>query len=161
MDLWWEAQEPTLAPLVACMTSKPSLRSPNSNIETSSPTHGIRRQRPRLPVRSCAGPPGQDERDAGRPATPLRRPRTPTLIALLDEWGSRTHSSSPGQKLARPLEGLRIADFTWVLAGPFCTRMLGDLGADVIRVQNEERSTFVKPSPTIRTTACGIARSEA
>ncbi|WP_419842892.1 CoA transferase [Candidatus Poriferisodalis sp.] len=43
----------------------------------------------------------------------------------------------------RPLDGLRVADFTWVLAGPSATRLLGDLGADVIRIQCEEHSTIV------------------
>ena len=38
-----------------------------------------------------------------------------------------------------PLEGVRILDFTHVLAGPFATRVLGDMGADVVKVMSETR----------------------
>jgi crotonobetainyl-CoA:carnitine CoA-transferase CaiB-like acyl-CoA transferase len=38
-----------------------------------------------------------------------------------------------------PLEGLLVADFSRVLAGPLCTQMLGDAGARVIKVEDPAR----------------------
>ena len=38
-----------------------------------------------------------------------------------------------------PLDGLRVLDFTHVLAGPFATRIMGDLGADIVKVGSISR----------------------
>jgi crotonobetainyl-CoA:carnitine CoA-transferase CaiB-like acyl-CoA transferase len=88
--------------------------------------------------------------------TPVGRQQPPPASntaadAIAADWGSvAAVAPTPEESRHRgpvsagkPLDGLRVVDFTWVLAGPFANRVLGDLGADVLKFQTAERATLV------------------
>jgi len=60
-----------------------------------------------------------------------------------DEMHGKQDRRKPG-----PLDGLLIADFSRVLAGPYCTMLLGDLGATVVKVESpagDDTRTWLPP----------------
>ena len=65
---------------------------------------------------------------------------------------------------ARPLAGLRVIDITTVMLGPYATQILGDYGADVIKVESPEgdstRTTGPSPERGMAATFLGANRSK-
>ncbi|MBN1289563.1 MAG: CoA transferase [Actinobacteria bacterium] len=56
-----------------------------------------------------------------------------------------------------PLEGLKVADFTRMLPGPFCTHLLADMGADVIKVEDAGNGDPMRLLPPLLTSGMSVS----
>jgi crotonobetainyl-CoA:carnitine CoA-transferase CaiB-like acyl-CoA transferase len=58
-----------------------------------------------------------------------------------------------------PLTGMRVIDLTWYTSGPFCTRVLSDYGADVIKVERAGAGDPARSMPPFQDDEPGLERS--
>jgi CoA:oxalate CoA-transferase len=59
----------------------------------------------------------------------------------------------------RPLDEIRVLDFTRILAGPYCTALLADLGADIIKVEPPQGDDYRHVGPFLENGASALFES--
>ncbi len=72
---------------------------------------------------------------------------------------SRTDAGGSLMQPRLPLSGIRVADFSWVGAGPITTKVFSDLGADVIRIESATKIDPVRVMPPFKDRIPGPDRS--
>jgi benzylsuccinate CoA-transferase BbsF subunit len=77
-----------------------------------------------------------------------RQEITPTKGKLDDEKITR-----------RPLEGIKVADFSWVTTGPLITKYLADLGAEVVHIETSLRPDVMRTSAPYKENIADVDRA--
>ena len=123
-----------------------------------------------LRARNWYRPVAVNGREVEFPGPPWRLSATPATVGApprLGEhadaaWKPRAAPASPPAAAAPPalpLEGLRVADFSWFGAGPIAAQTLAAFGAEVVRVESETRIDSLRVVQPVALNADGSPRT--
>jgi crotonobetainyl-CoA:carnitine CoA-transferase CaiB-like acyl-CoA transferase len=98
---------------------------------------------------------------AAKSAPPRAGEHNDEIMGALGTWPARNPWGRIGERpaVSPPLAGIRVADFSWIGAGPFTTKLLSDFGADVIRIESGTRVDPVRLTPPFKDGVAGVNRS--
>ena len=101
-------------------------------------------------------------RDVGFPFAAPGRPRPvrllePRAVDAGVSWADRAAGPGPSRARRRTgparggaIDGVRVLDLTWVLAGPYATKILGEHGAEIVKVESVHRQDPTRFAPSMR-----------
>ena len=139
----------------AAENHRPAGRPPRSELIDPAPRSSVPDRRPPAVRPSCRTPrvrggPGLSRLVVRRRPTTLRltamrrgrrQTRTDTVRRHTCPRTPRARRWSRGTAPGGPLAGLLVADFSRILAGPYATMLLADLGAEVVKVESRPATT--------------------
>ncbi|GLZ46912.1 hypothetical protein Acsp06_30970 [Actinomycetospora sp. NBRC 106375] len=88
--------------------------------------------------------------DVGAAWSPDPVTEVPALVEAPASAPWRRDAATRRTPRRRPLDGVRVLDLTWVLAGPYATRQLAEHGADVVKIESWHRQDPTRFSPGMR-----------